>query len=120
MGGANGSFCARGDVWGKCQRPALTTSSWGVRSPEVAEPKRDGSVPARARPRFGVGSGEGRGTCGGVAFGPKDDPFRAGSGRAQNVRFAIGRRTAEVRLVTVEDLCEALAYRGGGTAGDGA
>lgn len=40
----------------------------------------------------------------GLAFGPKDDPFRAGSGRAQNVRFAIGRRTAEVRLVTVEDL----------------
>lgn len=41
-----------------------------------------------------------------LAFGPKDDPFRAGSGRAQNVRFAIGRRTAEVRLVTVEDLEE--------------
>lgn len=40
----------------------------------------------------------------GLAFGPRDDPFRAGSGRAQNVRFAIGRRTAEVRLVTVEDL----------------
>jgi hypothetical protein len=39
-----------------------------------------------------------------LAFGPKDDPFRAGMGRAQNVRFAIGRRTAEVRLVTVEDL----------------
>lgn len=39
-----------------------------------------------------------------LAFGPKDDPFRAGSRRAQNVRFAIGRRTAEVRLVTVEDL----------------
>lgn len=41
-----------------------------------------------------------------LAFGPKDDPFRAGNGRAQNVRFAIGRRTAEVRLVTVEDLEE--------------
>ncbi|WP_134738408.1 hypothetical protein [Nocardioides sp. 503] len=41
-----------------------------------------------------------------LAFGPKDDPFRAGAGRAQNVRFAIGRRTAEVRLVTVEDLEE--------------
>ena len=39
-----------------------------------------------------------------LAFGPKDDPFQAGAGRAQNVRFAIGRRTAEVRLVTVEDL----------------
>ncbi|GAB3068393.1 hypothetical protein GCM10027215_01440 [Nocardioides zeae] len=42
-----------------------------------------------------------------LAFGPKDDPFRAGSGRAQNVRFAIGRRTAEIRLVTTEDLDEA-------------
>ncbi len=40
-----------------------------------------------------------------LAFGPRDDPFRA-QGRAQNVRFAIGRRTAEVRLVTVEDLEE--------------
>lgn len=39
-----------------------------------------------------------------LAFGPRDDPFRAGSGRAQNVRFAIGRRTAEVRLVTADDL----------------
>lgn len=39
-----------------------------------------------------------------VAFGPRDDPFTAGPGRAQNVRFAIGRRAAEVRLVTVEDL----------------
>lgn len=42
----------------------------------------------------------------GLAFGPRDDPFRAGSGRAQNVRFAIGRRTAEVRLVTADDLDE--------------
>jgi hypothetical protein len=39
-----------------------------------------------------------------LAFGPKDDPFRAGARRAQNVRFAVGRRTAEVRLVTPEDL----------------
>ena len=38
-----------------------------------------------------------------LAFGPRDDPFRV-PGRAQNVRFAIGRRAAEVRLVTVEDL----------------
>lgn len=38
-----------------------------------------------------------------LAFGPKDDPCRA-KGRAQNVRFAIGRRTAEVRLVTADDL----------------
>ena len=39
-----------------------------------------------------------------LAFGPRDDPFRAGAGRAQNVRFAVGRRTAEVRLVTTDDL----------------
>jgi hypothetical protein len=39
-----------------------------------------------------------------VAVGPREDPFTSGSGRAQNVRFAIGRRAAEVRLVTVEDL----------------
>jgi hypothetical protein len=39
-----------------------------------------------------------------LAFGPRDDPFRAGAGRAQNVRFAVGRRTAEVRLVTQDDL----------------
>lgn len=38
-----------------------------------------------------------------IAFGPKDDPF-SGGGRAQNVRFAIGRRAAEVRLVTADDL----------------
>jgi hypothetical protein len=41
-----------------------------------------------------------------LAFGAKDDPFRAGTGRAQNVRFAIGRRAAEVRLVTADDLDE--------------
>lgn len=41
----------------------------------------------------------------GVAFGPRDDPFRRpGGGRAVNVRFAVGRRAAEVRLVTAEDL----------------
>lgn len=39
-----------------------------------------------------------------LAFSAKDDPFRAGAGRAQNVRFAVGRRTAEVRLVTADDL----------------
>lgn len=38
-----------------------------------------------------------------LAFGP-DDPFVSGGGRAQNVRFAVGRRAAEVRLVTVADL----------------
>ncbi|MDO5500846.1 MAG: hypothetical protein Q4F67_14320 [Propionibacteriaceae bacterium] len=42
-----------------------------------------------------------------IAFGPRDDPFAGVSGRrVQNVRFAIGRRAAEVRLVTAEDLAE--------------
>jgi hypothetical protein len=41
----------------------------------------------------------------GIAFGAKDDPFRRpDGGRVQNVRFAVGRRAAEVRLVTVDDL----------------
>jgi len=41
----------------------------------------------------------------GIAFGAKDDPFRRpAGGRVQNVRFAVGRRAAEVRLVTVADL----------------
>lgn len=43
-----------------------------------------------------------------VAFGPHDDPFRAAPGRqARNIRFAVGRRAAEVRLVTVDDLAAA-------------
>lgn len=43
-----------------------------------------------------------------VAFGPHDDPFRAAPGRqVRNIRFAVGRRAAEVRLVTVEDLAAA-------------
>lgn len=39
-----------------------------------------------------------------VAFGPQDDPFTSATGRVQNVRFAVGRRAAEVRLVTTDDL----------------
>lgn len=40
-----------------------------------------------------------------VAFGRYDDPFRPSGGRrVQNVRFSVGRRAAEVRLVTAEDL----------------
>lgn len=39
-----------------------------------------------------------------LAFGPHDDPFAVTEGRRQNVRFAVGRRVAEVRLVTSEDL----------------
>lgn len=39
-----------------------------------------------------------------VAFGRYDDPFRTTSGQLRNVRFAVGRRAAEVRLVTVGDL----------------
>lgn len=43
-----------------------------------------------------------------VAFGPRDDPFRPAPGRqVRNVRFAVGRRAAEVRLVTAEDLSAA-------------
>ena len=45
-----------------------------------------------------------------IAFGPRDDPFSEVSGRRiSNVRFAIGRRAAEVRLVTAEDLAEVYA-----------
>ncbi len=39
-----------------------------------------------------------------LAFGPDDDPFTVTEGRVQNVRFAVGRRAAEVRLVTTADL----------------
>ncbi|GAA1923051.1 hypothetical protein [Nocardioides hwasunensis] len=39
-----------------------------------------------------------------LAFSLRDDPFRSTNGRASNVRFAVGRRTAEVRLVTADDL----------------
>jgi hypothetical protein len=40
-----------------------------------------------------------------VAFGRHEDPFRAPEGkRVQNIRFAVGRRVAEVGLVTVDDL----------------
>lgn len=49
-----------------------------------------------------------------VAFGPREDPFRVDEGeevsrRVQNVRFAVGRRAAEVRLVTAADLAAADA-----------
>lgn len=52
----------------------------------------------------------------GVAFGAADDPLR-GPGRQQNLRFAVGRRIAETRLVTAEDLRRVLQrgdHRGGG------
>src|SRR5690606_30146362 len=39
-----------------------------------------------------------------LAFGPTEDPFTQSTGRSQNVRFAVGRRAAEVRLITAEDL----------------
>lgn len=52
-----------------------------------------------------------------IAFGPREDPFvMTGSKRVQNVRFAIGRRAAEVRLVTAEDLAE--VYARGRSQGD--
>ncbi len=38
-----------------------------------------------------------------VGFGRYDDPFRT-PGPVRNIRFAVGRRAAEVRLVTPEDL----------------
>lgn len=51
-----------------------------------------------------------------IAFGPRDDPFAGVAGRrVQNVRFAIGRRAAEVRLVTAEDL--AVVYSRARTLG---
>ncbi|OLF18580.1 hypothetical protein BU204_05595 [Actinophytocola xanthii] len=47
-----------------------------------------------------------------VAFGPHEDPFRAGTDRqVRNVRFAVGRRAAEVRLVTADDLSAANRAR---------
>ncbi|WP_456786725.1 hypothetical protein [Cellulomonas sp. P5_C5] len=51
-----------------------------------------------------------------MAFGPADDPFAQKAGRVQNVRFAVGRRAAEVRLVTADDLVvvEAARARGEG------
>jgi len=39
-----------------------------------------------------------------VAFGRYDDPFQAPGRPVRNIRFAVGRRAAEVRLVTPEDL----------------
>lgn len=45
-----------------------------------------------------------------LAFGPEDDPFAVGApGRVQNVRFAVGRRIAEVGLVTAQHLEEVIA-----------
>jgi hypothetical protein len=42
-----------------------------------------------------------------LAFGVRDDPFLAAhQGRLQNVRFAVARRAAEIRLVTQDDLAE--------------
>ncbi len=43
-----------------------------------------------------------------VAFGRYDDPFRSTTGQLRNVRFAVGRRAAEVRLVSVEVVDAAL------------
>lgn len=51
-----------------------------------------------------------------MAFGVGDDPFTQGAGRVQNVRFSVGRRAAEVRLVTADDLAvvRAAQARGAG------
>jgi hypothetical protein len=46
-------------------------------------------------------------TISAIAFGVRDDPFLAPHpGRLQNVRFAVARRAAELRLVTASDLTE--------------
>ncbi|MGO1316250.1 MAG: hypothetical protein ACTMIR_04330 [Cellulomonadaceae bacterium] len=50
-----------------------------------------------------------------MAFGPADDPFAQGAGRVQNVRFSVGRRAAEVRLVTADDLAAVRAAQARGT-----
>lgn len=44
-----------------------------------------------------------------LAFGAGDDPFTTGQGRVQNVRYAVGLRAAETRLVTAADLAEVRA-----------
>ncbi|HLS24610.1 MAG TPA: hypothetical protein VK063_01910, partial [Beutenbergiaceae bacterium] len=51
-----------------------------------------------------------------LAFGPQDDPFSTTQGRVQNVRFAVGRRAAEVGLVSTADLeaVEEARSRGAG------
>nr|CEL14427.1 hypothetical protein [Kibdelosporangium sp. MJ126-NF4]CTQ88792.1 hypothetical protein [Kibdelosporangium sp. MJ126-NF4] len=42
-----------------------------------------------------------------IAFGTRDDPYLAQhDGRLQNIRFAVARRAAETRLVTVADLAD--------------
>ncbi|MET0237848.1 MAG: hypothetical protein ABW224_24635 [Kibdelosporangium sp.] len=42
-----------------------------------------------------------------IAFGVRDDPYLAPhDGRLQNIRFAVARRAAEMRLVTASDLAE--------------
>jgi hypothetical protein len=47
-----------------------------------------------------------------VAFGELADPYaEARQGRIQNPRFAVGKRVAEYRLVTAEDLAEVQARR---------
>ncbi len=51
-----------------------------------------------------------------LAFGPADDPFATTGGRVQNVRFSVGRRAAETRLVTTADLEAVLEARARGAA----
>ncbi len=53
-----------------------------------------------------------------LAFGPADDPFAASTGRVQNVRFAVGRRIAEVGLVAPADLQAVLVAQARGTGLD--
>ena len=49
-----------------------------------------------------------------LAFGSGEDPFVTTAGRVQNVRFAVGRRAAETRLVTPDDLAMILRAQASG------
>lgn len=49
-----------------------------------------------------------------LAFGPDDDPFTTTAGRVQNVRFAVGRRSAEVGLISTADLAAVESARARG------
>lgn len=49
-----------------------------------------------------------------MAFGIAEDPFTQVEGRVQNVRFAVGRRSAEVQLVTSADLSAVLSAQARG------
>ena len=95
--------------------PATTTT----RGPRRTASSTSGSSPGAGTP--GTSSAPSASTTRSasvarMAFGPADDPFAQKGRRVQNVRFAVGRRAAEVRLVTADDLAvvEAARARGEG------